>query len=243
MRRAQLAALSGRPYSTSLEEIIAEVKAKSAKARHTLLAEKRSADQIIILITSDRGLAGGLNINLFREILSGLPAGRQVDFKNTQYITVGKKATKFAVKLGSDILASFLSEEKSPLDLARTLSKMAIDAFRKSQASKVSILYPHFESTIKQTPKWIQLLPIEFETRNQLPETSYQKGASLLFEPSADRILESILPHHVLTQIYQNATDAAIDLVDGLTLTYNQARQEAITKELSDIITAQKAFE
>src|SRR3989338_11575068 len=263
MRKAQLSALSGRPYSLSLEGIIAEVKTKSGKVKHTLLAEKHSPNQIIILITSDRGLAGGLNINLFREILSS-------DLKNSQYITVGKKATNFAVKTGAEILASFSSEEKSPLDLSRTLAKMTIDAFKKSQASKISIMYPHFQSTIKQTPKLIQLLPIELENENQKPasdsphfpdEAGNQQLDTLLFEPSADGILESILPHHILTQIYQvlleakasehsarmvamkNATDAASDLVEDLTLTYNQARQEAITKELLDIITAQRAFE
>ena len=112
MRKAQLSALAGRPYSLSLEWIIAEVKAKSAKIKHTLLAQKHSPNQIIILITSDRGLAGGLNINLFREILSSLPAGRQGDLKNSQYITIGKKATNFAAKTGAEILASFSSEEK-----------------------------------------------------------------------------------------------------------------------------------
>ena len=257
MKKAQLSALSGRPYSLSLEGIIAEVKTKSAKIRHTLLQEKHSPNQIIILITSDRGLAGGLNINLFREILSS-------DLKNSQYITVGKKATNFAVKTGAEILASFSSEEKSPLDLARTLSKMAQDAFKKSQVSKVSLLYPHFQSTIKQTPTWIQLLPIELPIVDQLEKPTSLPGYqpdTLIFEPSADGILESILPHHILTQIYQvlleakasehsarmvamkNATDAASDLVEDLTLTYNQARQEAITKELLDIITAQRAFE
>ena len=256
MKKAQLSALSGRPYSLSLEGIIAEVKTKSAKLRHTLLAEKHSPNQIIILITSDRGLAGGLNINLFREILSS-------DLKNSQYITVGKKGTSFAAKTGAEILASFSSEEKSPLDLSRILSKMAIDAFKKSQASKVSIMYPHFQSTIKQTPKLIQLLPIEFQaiSKDYPNVLTTLQSDNLIFEPSADGILESILPHHILTQIYQvlleakasehssrmiamkNATDAAGDLVEDLTLTYNQARQETITKELLDIVTAQRAFE
>src|SRR3989338_5256361 len=207
MKKAQLSALSGRPYSLSLEGIIAEVKTKSAKLRHTLLAEKHSPNQIIILITSERGLAGGLNINLFREILSS-------DLKN-------------------------------------------------SQASKVSIMYPHFQSTIKQTPKLIQLLPIEFQaiSKDYPNVLTTLQSDNLIFEPSADGILESILPHHILTQIYQvlleakasehssrmiamkNATDAAGDLVEDLTLTYNQARQETITKELLDIVTAQRAFE
>jgi len=253
MRKAQLAALAGRPYSTSLEEIIAEVRIKSGKAKHTLLEEKQALNQIIILISSDRGLAGGLNINLFREILKS-------EVKNPQLISVGKKAANFVVKSGYEILAQFQSEEKSSLDLARTLSKMAIDAFKKSQTSRISLLYPHFESTIKQTPKWIQLLPIELK-KLDLQAPSNQKVERLLLEPSADIILGSILPHHIITQIYQvlleakaaehsarmvamkNATDAAGELIEDLTLTYNQARQEAITKELLDIITAKRAFE
>ena len=281
MRKAQASALSGRPYSLTLNQIIEEVRQKTDETTHTLLKKKLASKQLIILITSDRGLAGGLNINLFREIhrQSGDQATRSSgDIKNqyltarkpdspkTQFITVGKKAVNFAAKSGAEIIASFASEEKSPLDLARTLSKMATDMFINSQTNKVSILYPHFESTTNQSPKWVQILPIEFEApltsevkRDYTSEVSGQ--TDLLFEPNARKILNNILPHFVQTQIYQvlleakaaehsarmvamkNATDAAGDLIDDLTLTYNQARQEAITKELSDIITAQKAFE
>ena len=253
MRKSQMAALAGRPYSVNLGEIIDEVKAKSAR-KHELLKAKNAPGEIIILVTSDRGLAGGLNINLFREILAK-------EIKNAKFITVGKKATNFAAKSRFEILASFTSEEKSTLDLARTLSKMATNAYRQSQASKISLVYPHFESTIKQTPKWIQLLPIQINSIDQPTAQPTYHYDDLIFEPSADGILESILPHFILTQIYQilleakasehsarmvamkNATDAAGDLIDDLTLTYNQARQEAITKELLDIITAQRAFE
>ena len=253
MRKSQMAALAGRPYSVNLGEIIDEVKAKSAR-KHELLKAKNAPGEIIILVTSDRGLAGGLNINLFREILAK-------EIKNAKFITVGKKATNFAAKSRFEILASFTSEEKSTLDLARTLSKMTTDAYRQSQALKISLVYPHFESTIKQIPKWIQLLPIEINAIDHPTAQPTYHYDDLIFEPSADGILESILPHFILTQIYQilleakasehsarmvamkNATDAAGDLIDDLTLTYNQARQEAITKELLDIITAQRAFE
>ena len=252
MRKSQMAALAGRPYSVNLGEIIDEVKAKSAR-KHELLKAKNAPGEIIILVTSDRGLAGGLNINLFREILAK-------EIKNAKFITVGKKATNFAAKSRFEILASFTSEEKSTLDLARTLSKMATNAYRQSQASKISLVYPHFESTIKQTPKWIQLLPIQINSIDQPTAQPTYHYDDLIFEPSADGILESILPHFILTQIYQilleakasehsarmvamkNATDAAGDLIDDLTLTYNQARQEAITKKLLDIITSQKKF-
>ena len=253
MRKSQQMALASRPYSMSLDEILDQVKILSHK-RHTLLQKKDSVNEVVVLVTSDRGLAGGLNINLFREILRS-------EIKNAQNITLGTKSLTFAVKTGSQILASYQSEKRTPLDLARTITKMVIDAFTRSQTSKVNLLYPHFESTVKQTPKWIQLLPIELAKSNLPNYPATQLPNYLLFEPSTDQILKSILPHYILTRIYQilleakasehsarmvamkNATDAAGDLIEDLTLTYNQARQETITKELADIITAQKAFE
>lgn len=253
MRKAQFAALSSRPYSTSLNEVISQIRKKSAQIQNILLSENNSPKQIIILVTSDRGLAGGLNINLFRDIL------RQ-EIKDADYITIGRKATQFAAKTNANMLASFQSEDKSTLDLARTLTKLTTEAFISSNCYKVSMLYPHFESTVKQNPKWKQVLPIEMQEINQ-EDTNNLGNSTMLFEPNIDKILTDILPHYVLTIIYQvlleakasehsarmiamkNATDAAGDLIDDLTLTYNQVRQEAITTELLDIVTAQKAFE
>ena len=269
MRKAQVWALSGRPYSTSLNEIITEVREKTDKM-HTMLKPKSAPKQLIIVVASDRGLAGGLNINLFREIIAK-------EIKDATYITIGKKATNFAVKTGAEFIASFESEEKSPLEIARSISKLARDLFTSSQVNKVSILYPHFVNTTNQIPKWVQILPIEFEDQRptDLPASPAKRGeptyplrprseasrpTDLLFEPDIDKILNNILPHYILTRIYQvlleakasehsarmvamkNATDAAGDLVEDLTLTYNQARQEAITKELLDIVTAQKGL-
>lgn len=251
MRKAQILALAGRPYATSLHEILSSVQNASAKENiHPLLRTNQSQNQLIIIVTSDRGLAGGLNLNIFREILRSEPRG-------AKYITIGKKARDFAVKTGGDLLASWESEEIPYLDLARTLTKMTTEAFLSGEYSKISMIYPHFESTVKQNPRWVQVLPIaQKEELEEKPQTT-----EFLFEPTADKILNSILTHHILTQIYQvlveskasehsarmvamkNATDAAGDLVDDLTLTYNQARQEAITNELLDIVTAQKAFE
>lgn len=253
MRKAQFAALSSRPYSSSLNEMISQIKKKNAHIKNILLTEKKSPRQIIILITSDRGLAGGLNINLFRDIL------RQ-EIKDADYITVGKKATQFAVKTNANLLASFDSEEKTSLDLARTITKIATDAFINASCYKVTALYPHFESTVKQNPKWKQILPIEI-TQIDKSEEKLDQNSTMLFEPEIKKILADILPHYILTVIYQvlleakasehsarmvamkNATDAASELIEDLTLTYNQARQEAITTELLDMVTAQKAFE
>ena len=251
MRKAQLNALSGRPYSLSLNEIIEQIRTNSGEISHELLETKDSGAEIIILVTSDRGLAGGLNMNLFREILRS-------EVKNVKFITIGKKATTFAAKIQSQILASFESEEKTTLDLARTITKLATDCFLAGEVAKISILYSHFDSIVKQTPTWTQLFPIEFEQQPTNLQT--YKPTNLLFEPSTQDILKTLLPHYILTKIYQilleakasehsarmvamkNATDAAGDLIEDLTLTYNQARQEAITTELLDIVTAQKAF-
>jgi len=247
-------ALASRPYSINLNEILHQVRLNT-KFRDKLFLENDAQSEMIILVTSDRGLAGGLNINLFREILA-------LDPKNPIFITVGKKALSFAAKVKGEILASFESEEMSQIALSGLISKLAIDSFLESRVSKVTLLYPHFESAIKQPPKWVQILPIDPKKLlgDETPKEDAAFGDTALFEPSPAVILKKILPHYVSTQIYQvlveaqasehsarmiamkNATDAAGDLIDDLTLTFNQARQEAITKELLDITTAQRAF-
>lgn len=251
MRKSQIAALAGRPYAYSLTQILSSVqKTASEKVSHDLLKTNDVPNELLLLITSDRGLAGGLNINIFREILRS-------ELKNTKYITVGKKGRDFVVKTNQELIASYGSEEMSALNLARILTKMVTKSYIQNEYSKIKIIYPHFASTIKQIPTWIQLLPIEVNLEEQNDKTNPE----FIYEPKADEILDSILTHHITTQIYQvlveakasefsakmvamkNATDAAEDLVKDLTLTYNQARQEAITTELLDITTAQKAFE
>lgn len=247
MRKAQEKTLSSRPYTNALSQIIHQLQSKSGEAQHQLLTAGRGSWQMVLLLTSDRGLVGGLNLATLREIA-------KFEAKNLKFVTVGKKGATLAARINKEISASFLSDEQSFLDLSRTLARLAIGAFLTGEAQSVFLLYPHFESTTRQIPTIVRLLPIELPHEDRLP-------TDLLFEPSPDQILERILPHHVLTQIYQalleakaaehsarmvamkNATDAARDLQEDLTLAYNQARQEAITTELLDIITAQSAFE
>ncbi len=254
MRKAQEQALSSRPYTIALNEVLAEIRAKT-QIQNPLLETKQAQSQLLILLTTDRGFVGGLNINIFREIskLSG---------QSFKYVVAGKKGTDFAGKTGQDLLASFQSEQMIPLELARVITKIAIDSYIQNEVSAVKLIYSDFKSTVKQVSVIKQILPIEF-TAEENQETKAAIGTSdePLFEPSASRILENVLPHYILTEVYQailegkasehsarmvamkNATDAAGDLVDDLTLTYNQARQEAITKELLDIVTVQSAFQ
>ena len=253
MRKSQEKALSSRPYTISLNEIISQLRSNTQENRHQLLMQTDSSSPLIILITSDRGLVGGLNLNVIREAAKN-------QYQKVKFVIVGKKGLNYSAKTGGDILASFMSDEQPFINLARTLTRLAVGSYVTKESNSVFIVYPNFQSTIKQTPTTTKLLPIEFADMEK-PGTNYQAPGTLLFEPSPDRILENILPHYVLTRIYQalleakasehsarmvamkNATDSANDLVDDLTLTYNQARQEAITKELLDIVTAQAALE
>ena len=253
MRRSQEKALLSRPYTNTLSQVIRYLAPEMHKKRHSLLTRGRGDTQLVILLSTDRGLVGGLNLNVLR-------LTRESELKNIKFIVVGKKGLSMTAKTGGDIIASFGSDQQPFLDLARSLTKLAIDTFKTGEAQNVFIVYPDFQSTIKQVPTITKLLPIELEVIGQ-EDNQASLPDYLLFEPSADYILEKILPHHILTKIYQalleakasehsarmvamkNATDAANDLVTDLTLTYNQARQEAVTRELLDIITAQAAFE
>lgn len=253
MRKSQETALSGRPYTDTLHQILVQLATTAGEKTHELFVATGVRAQMVILVSTDRGLVGGLNLNVFRETMK-LEAG------NLKYVVVGKKGLSFATRSNAEVIASFHTEEQPFLDLARTLTKLAIRAFRAGAVGSVYVIFPRYESTIRQIPVIRKLLPIELKVEQPtIPPSPHP--TDLLFEPSTDVILQRILPHHVLTHIYQilleakasehsarmvamkNATDAANDLVADLTLTYNQVRQEAVTRELLDIVTAQSAFE
>lgn len=256
MRKSQERTLSSRPYTNSLHQMIIELKPESHRRLHALLKTHTEGPQLVIVVTPDRGLVGGLNLNIMREV------GKLVsENKSSKFITIGKKGLSFVSKMNLEVLASFQAEELSEIDLARTVSKLVTKAFIHKEVSSVVAVYPDFISVVKQTPRVSHILPIKLSVEAKLPETQNLEAIpEMLFEPSADKILETILPHHVLTELYQiiletkasehsarmvamkNATDAANDLTSDLTLTYNQARQAAITTELLDIVTAQSAF-
>ncbi len=247
MRKGQEKALASRPYSTTLLEMLSELSGK-IQSEHKLLKKNSSSNNMIILITTDRGLVGGLNLNLFKELIHP----QTDDSQETSYIVVGKKGIAYTAKAKSGTIASFIFDEHVPYDLARILTKMIIDAYTNNEVGNVYIVSQEFISTIKQIPKTTRVLPISV-SELQIQKTS---DDTILFEPNAEEILDQLLPHYLLTKVYQvlleakasehsarmvamkNATDTANDLVEDLTLTYNQARQENVTNELLDAITA-----
>lgn len=251
MRRAQSQALSGRSYSILINQVLRNIAGQIDRSAHPLLVSETNGTEGVLLVSSNRGLCGSLNSNLFREALN---IQGEVSF-----ITVGKKGQLFISKSAKPLIADFEFPERPDATLARTISKFLINGFLNGEFGKVHVIYTDFQSTLKQIATVRQLLPIiNLEILNTLAEESINH--EYLFEPTADKVLETILPHYIQMEIYQilleaaasehsarmvamkNASDNAAELVEDLTLAYNQVRQASITNELLDISTASVAL-
>lgn len=258
MRRAQDQATAGRPYSENLQYSLARLLPKVNIEFHPFLVGNGCKTTGVVLLSTDRGLVGALNTNLFRSVTTA-------NFSSdSAFYTVGKKGRLFSVKIGKDLKADFENPDLVTFRQAKQLSKLLMDSFKSGEIGEVFLLYPHFVSTLKQEPRKVKLLPIDLESITGGVETTGTKPQELsefLFEPDPDALLEYLLVHHIEEQIYQalletkasqysaqmiamkNATDNAKELVEDLKLTYNQTRQAAITTELLEITTAQVAMQ
>jgi len=254
MKKAQDLASSGKPYSELINKVLKRIANKIDPELHPLLARESGSSTAVIFFSTDRGLTGSLNTNLFKEAQT-LPG-------DLKFLTVGVKSRNHVVKSGRELLADFPLPEKPSLENVRPIAKLVTKGFLDGEFSQVHILYTEFFSTLKQEARLLQLLPIiDREALAQLAKEAEEEINEPLFEPSVDGVLEAILLQYILMQLYQtlleakasehsarmvamkNATDNALDLVDDLTLDYNTIRQAAITNELLDITTAQVALE
>ena len=248
LRRAQDATLASRPYSDKLDEVLADVAAVIEHDQHPLLADEREGTRLIVLFTSDRGMAGSLNTNTIRF------AAQEISKSSSelQVVTVGRKGTAAMRRAHVPLAASFDGFGDKPafadiLPLARLIS----DDFLAGTYCKVHLLYPGFVSTLVQRPEMKRLLPVKPNpyTTEGIP------GGQFIFEPNPARVLEQLMPRYVATRLFQavleltaseqssrmvamrSATDNAQELIDDLTLTYNKVRQSNITREMIEIAT------
>ncbi len=261
MRRAQQAALTGRPYAMLMNEVLAAATAGAGEFTHPLM-EKRAAvkKRALILITTDKGLCGALNTNLLREAMKW-------DKDTTVFICAGKKGAQWAGRLKRDLTAEFSYKDTPRFAEARAISKFAQDLFLEGKVDAVDVLYTNFINTLVQKPESRQLLPLGeikaleagLEGENQ-GEKLGEATREYLFEPAATTVLGNLLPHYLNYQVFQflqeakaseqsarmvamkNATDNAKQIIKDLTLEYNKLRQANITKELLEITTAQMAM-
>jgi F-type H+-transporting ATPase subunit gamma len=260
MRKAQLAALAGRPYASLMNSVLAEVTAHAGDFTHPLMERRPVRKRAVVVVSTDKGLCGALNSNLLRE-------AAKFDKDATIYVTAGKKASQFIARTKRHLAAEFSYKDTPQFSEARAISRFVQDMFAKGEVEQVDVLYTNFISTLTQKPQLMAFLPvgeieaIEVGVEGERGGGKLARGTTeFLFEPGADQVLGALLPHYLNFKLYQalleakasehsarmvamkNATDNAKQLIKDLTIEYNKMRQANITKELLEIATAQMAM-
>jgi len=261
LRRAQDLAESSRVYADSLSFILSSLAGNtknSSDLPEILTGRENSKISLLIINSSDRGLCGGFNSNLFRNAKNWI-SEQQEKGKSVKIITVGKKASSFYRKTDLDVIANFddLNSNDKQLQVSEEIKNKIMELFENNEIDEVSILFNKFVSVIAQEPTYQSLIPLSNEEADE--EVSDTSNAVFEFEPDKNELLEYLVPRNFLTQIYRsvlessasehaarmtsmdNATRNAGDMIDGLTLTYNRTRQAFITKELIEIISGAEA--
>jgi F-type H+-transporting ATPase subunit gamma len=253
MRKAQDQAVASRPYARALEQSLMRIGTHTDASLHPLLATHDTGKTVLVVISTDKGLCGGLNTNLFKSLIH---LYRQAE--NPVVVAVGKKAVAFCRLWGLELHAQFtqLPEKLRPGDIL-PVSSLVTEGFINDEFRSVHLIYMDFINTLSQKVRTLQLLPfLESETYRDEKMVSPVLESEYTFEPSAEEILEKLLPFYLENTIYQvflearasehsarmvamkNASENAGELVGELKLIYNKSRQASITSELLDITTA-----
>ena len=263
LRGAQAHMDAFRPYAGKFGEVLGSLAEKAGEEASPLLVSKQEVKKIhILLCTSDRGLCGGFNVNLIEktETLMQAKAGTDISFSFTNF---GKKGRDYCKKAGYDIVAEHLGVVGSTFDfsVASTAGKKLVDGFLGDDYDEVYVIFSEFLGMAKQEPVAQQLLPIPaIEKQEEDLDTNGPYQAEHICEPSAGALLSELLPRNIYVQLFKalletstsehaarmmamdNATKACNDMIDELTLTYNKARQSAITADLMDIVGGAEAL-
>lgn len=254
IKKAQDAATNNKPYAEKILDLAAKAMSQTGKKKfnHEYIDLPKNKKKLFVIITPDKGLCGGLNTNLYKKII-------EVDNSNSLYITLGKKAQKFASKLEGELYASFPLGNSLPSYAAIIQVKTLLEELiLKKAISEAYILFAEFESILTQKPTTTKLLPLSLsKIEAEVTEKEVQENDDAIFEPTAEDFLLDLLPQYVETQIYnallqaytseqaarmmamQNAKNNAFDIADYLTLVYNKSRQERITNEILDLTNSQ----
>jgi F-type H+-transporting ATPase subunit gamma len=258
MKKAQQAALAGRPYAELMARMLAALADRVEEAHHPFLVKREVRTRGIILVTSDKGLAGPLNANLFKLV---------TDIKTpAKYAVIGRKGAQFIARTRRDLLADFTVSDRVPSSEVRTVAEYMVKQYLAGVVDTVEILWPRFRNTLVQVPTLLPLLPLSSvkdviaDLRSDAGESAAANtglSSQMIFEPEPGQVLDALLPLYINREIYQQVLDArasehsarmvamktakdnASKLLDDLTLEYNKARQAAITQEILEIAAAQ----
>ncbi len=261
MKRAQDAALAGRPYARLLADILESVIKNLSEVTHPFFQARPVKKRGILVVSTDKGLCGALNGNLFRFIT-------EIKADEASFVCVGRKGTQFIARTGRDLLADFTVSDRVGYNEVRPVVEFLTQAYIDGKIDTIEVLYPHYVNTLRQDPHLAPLVPFT-SLHEELAKLRLSLGAQaadeikddreLNFEPNAQTIADLLPPLFLKEQIYQmilsakasehsarmvamkNATDNAKTLVGDLTLEYNKARQAAITQEILEIAAAAAA--
>jgi F-type H+-transporting ATPase subunit gamma len=255
LRKAQAAVQATRPYSEKMLEVLQTVGERATEYKHPFLVRREGKRAVMILVTTDKGLAGAINVNNIRA------ATRYMNEHYTEgqrYVTIGRKGRDFLLRYRRSVIAevSGVSDRPTLAEVLPAIS-VALEEYTKGTADAVLLCYSKWISTMKQEPTVTVLIPAEIPHRE-----GEGKGprADYIYEPDPESVLDGLLPRYVETQVFQavlenkaseysakmiamqNATNAAGDLIDALTLFANKVRQAGITTELMEIVSGAEAM-
>jgi F-type H+-transporting ATPase subunit gamma len=254
LRKAQAAVQATRPYADKMVEVLQTVSERATEYKHPFLVRREGKRAVMILVTTDKGLAGAINVNNIRAATRYMQ-GNYPD--EPRYVTLGRKGRDFLLRYRRDVIAEVSNLPDRPSQaLVLPAVAVALEEYTKGTADAVLLCYARWVSTLKQEPTIRTLIPAEIPKRER-DETGPR--ADYIYEPDPESVLDGLLPRYVETQVFQavlenkaseysakmiamqNATNAAGDLINALTLYANKVRQEGITTELMDIVSGAEA--
>jgi F-type H+-transporting ATPase subunit gamma len=249
MRKAQDRMAASRPYAERIRTVIGHLMHARPDYRHPFMLEREARRVGYIIVSTDRGLCGGLNANMFRRVLRELREWRDQGIE-VELCLIGRKAAQFFRRLDVNIVATLqdLGDVPRVGDLVGAIQVM-LNGYSEGTLDRVFLVHNEFVNTMSQKPEVVTLLPAQAEDADQL-----QKHWDYIYEPSSTELVEQVLTRYIESQVYRgavenvacemaarmvamkSATDNAGKLIDGLQLAYNKARQAAITQELAEIV-------
>jgi F-type H+-transporting ATPase subunit gamma len=250
IRKAQDRMKASRPYARAMKQVIGHLAQANSEFHHPYLVERKQIKRVgYVIVSSDRGLAGGLNNNLFRKLLGEIRNWQQQGVE-VDVVTIGQKATVFFRRIKVDMLASVTHLGDTPhVDQLVGVIKVMLDAYSSGKVDKVFMVYNDFVNTMTQRAAFDQLLPLPASETAVAPH-----DWDYIYEPDAQTVLEHVLTRYIESLVYQAvmenvasehaarmvamkaASDNATKMIDTLNLIYNKARQAAITQEISEIV-------
>jgi F-type H+-transporting ATPase subunit gamma len=259
MRKAQDLMKASQPYARQIRNVVAHIADANPEYKHDYMVDREVKRVGYIVVSTDRGLCGGLNVNLFKAVLKDAMVRRD-EGAELDFCALGSKAGGFFKSYGGNLVAakSGLGEAPEVDDLIGSV-KVMLDAYDEGRLDRLYVVYNEFVNTMTQKPVVRQLLPLSPDMGGDDPEDGHEQSGPVytwdyLYEPDAKALLDSLLVRFIESQVYQavvenaaceqaarmiamkNATDNAGGLIDDLEMIYNKARQAAITQEISEIV-------